>query len=283
MDTMPTSNPTTSRTYSFADDAPISLDLKNHSGDVVVLLDAPEGTAEVTLRTSRPLDLEPVVTSCHRGRVRVEIPALLGADGSRGFAFSLGPISIGVGNERVDVEVHLPHGADLAVSTKEGDIVVQGVSGLTEVRSGSGDLRVDETARLRAATGSGDVTVGRCTGGSVTSGSGDIDIETAAGPDTLEVRTGSGDVSLADNRHDLIVATGSGDISASHHHGSLTARTGTGDVDLTVPRGIPVWLDLTSAMGDVFRDLDPMGAPAEGQEHLSVTIRTGTGDIRVHH
>lgn len=273
----------TTRTYSFVDDAAISLDLTNHSGDVVVLLDAPEGTAEVTLRAARPLDFEPVVTSCHRGRVRVEIPALLSADGPRGFAFSLGPISIGVGNDRVDVEVHLPHGADLSVTTKRGDIVLQGTSGTTEVRSGSGDLRVDEAGPLRAATGSGDVHVARCAGGSVASGSGDIRVDGATGPDGLEIRTGSGDISLTDNRHDARVATGSGDISASHHLGSFTARTGTGDVSVAVPRHIPVWLDLSSGTGEVFRDLEPVGAPADGEAHLRVSIRTGTGDIRVHH
>ena len=279
MDTLQTST----RTYSFADDEDISLTLTNHSGDVVVLLDADPGTAEVVLRARRPVDFAPVTTSCHRGAVRVEVPPLLDPDGGRGFSFSLGPISIGIGAEQVTVEAHVPAGADVSVSTKQGDVVLQGLAGDVQLRSGSGDLRTDETARLRAATGSGDVVVGRCSGGSVTSGSGDITLGTATGEVSLEVRSGSGGVRIGTNGGDATVATGSGDITVGHDAGSLSARAGTGDVSLTVPRGIPVWLDLSSGTGDVRRDIESHGAPAEGQPHLRLTARTGTGDIAVRH
>lgn len=273
----------TSRTFTFADDETISLHLTNHSGDVVVHHDADPGTAEVALHADTALDFEPVTATCRRGRVSVEVPPLLSPDGGKGFAFSLGRITIGVGHSSVDVEVHVPPGADVSVSTKQGDVTLHGLSGTSEVRSGSGDVRVEESGRLRASTGSGDVAVGRCSGGSVTSGSGDIVVDSSTGDEALEVRTGTGDVSLPDNRGDVTVATGSGDIVASHARGSLTARTGTGDVNVAVPRGIPVWLDLTSGMGDVRRLVEGVGAPTEGQEHLSVAVRTGTGDITVHH
>lgn len=274
---------TSSTTYSFADDAPTSLALTNHTGDVVVLPDAPPGTAEVTLRADRPVDFEPVTATCHHGRVSVDIPALLSEQGGRGFAFSLGPISIGVGNIHVDVEVHVPPGADVSVTTRQGDIVLEGELGTTQLRSGSGDVVVGRTASLRASTGSGDVSVEHCTGGAISTGSGDITLGTAAGPDALEIRSGSGDISLHDNQHDATLTTGSGDITGRHQRGSFSARTGSGDVALTLPRGIPVWLDLSSGMGEVLGDLESLGAPAEGQEHLSVTVRTGTGDIMVRH
>lgn len=271
------------RTWSFADDETISLSLTHHTGDVVVHLDAAPGTAEITLRADLPLDFEPVTAACRRGRVTMDIPALLSPEGGRGFAFSLGPISIGVGQVRVDVEVHLPHGTDLTVTSKQGDITLLGVSGSTELRSGSGDLQVEESGLLRAATGSGDVTVGRCTGGEVSSGSGDITVDGATGAGRLGVRTGSGDVSVSDNHGDATITTGTGDVVIGHRRGSLSARTGTGDVSVAVPHGIPVWLDLSSGMGEVRREIEGTGAPAEGQEHLSLAVRTGTGDVVVHH
>lgn len=279
---MQTSTDTT-RTFSFADDDPISLELSNHSGDVAVLLDAPDGTATLTLTSSRPVDFEPVTATCRRGRVHVEIPALLDPEGGRGFAFTLGRFSIGSGTTPIHVEVHLPHGTALDVSTKQGDIVLNGTAGATRVRSGSGDLAIEETGELRASTGSGDVRVGLIAGGSVTSGSGDIVVDTAAGPHPVEIRTGTGDVTLVESHHDVSIATGSGDIEAGHRRGALTARTGTGDVEITVPHGIPLWLELSSGLGEVRRDVDGVGAPEPGQEHLRVGVRTGTGDIRVHH
>lgn len=270
-------------TYSFTDDGTISLDLKNHSGDVAIILDAPEGTAEVTLSASRPVDFAPVTAVCRRGRVGIDVPALLDPAGGSGFAFSLGSFSFGAGHASIHIEVHLPHGSDVSASTKRGDIVLQGVSGATTVRSGSGDLAVEECTRLRASTGSGDIRVDQLAGGAVSSGSGDIVVERCTGEHPLELRTGSGDISLVDNAKDATIATGSGDVVASHRHGSFTARTGTGDVEVAVPAGIPVWLDLSSGIGQIRRDIDSVGAPEQGQEHLTVSVRTGTGDITVRH
>lgn len=273
----------TTRTYAFADDATISLDLKNHAGDVAIVLDAPAGTAEVTLTAPRPVDFAPVAALCQRGRVSIDIPALLDPDAGTGFSFSFGSFSIGGGHSSVHVEVHLPPGADVAAGTKRGDIVLQGRSGTTTVRSGCGDLALDECGRLRASTGSGDIRVGQTPGGAVSSGSGDITIDRRTGEHALEVRSGSGDVTLLDTSHEVTVATGSGDITAHHRAGDLTARTGSGDVQVSLPRGIPIWLDLSSGLGEVRRDLESQGPPAEGADHLSVSIRTGTGDISVHH
>lgn len=278
----------TTRTFSFADDLPLSLALENHSGDVAVVLDAPEGTAEVTVTTRRPVDLSAVVATCERGRVTVDVPALTGTDvaaagGGGGPVFSLGRLSIGGRSEPAHVEVHLPPGADVEARTKVGDVVLQGVCGTTTISSGSGDLTVQDSGRLRAGTGSGDIRVGSLPGGSLTSGSGDVTVRSATGPDTLEVRTGSGDVDLGQMLTDVTVATGTGDITCDHGRGSFAGRTGTGAVDVRLPRGIPTWLDLSSGLGTVHRDLDIVGAPEEGQPHLQVRVRTGTGDVRVHH
>ena len=54
-------------------------------------------------------------------------------------------------------------------------------------------------------------------------------------------------------------------------------------VEVQVPRGVPVWLDLHTGLGDVTQRIDPVGPPEQGQEHLSVSVRSGTGDIVITH
>lgn len=274
----------TTLTRTFEDDADVSLLLSNVRGDVDVHADAPPGTATVELRADREVDFGPVELSCRNGRLTVEIPALQGPDGSRGFSLSLGPLTFSAGDGvGVDVVVHVPHGADVEARTKVGDISVSGTTGTTRLTTGSGDLRVQDSGALRASSGSGDIAVRSCLEGSVTTGSGDIRLEECTGPGDLELRSGSGDVEVLSCAARTSVATGSGDIALDLRLGTATLRTGTGDVTVRVPRETPVWLDLHTGLGDVARRVDPVGPPAEGQEHLSVSVRSGTGDIVVSH
>lgn len=274
----------TTLTRTFEDDAAISLRLDSTRGDVDVHADAPPGTATVELRADREVDFAPVELSCRDGRVTVDVPALVGPQGSGGFSFNLGPISFSSGDTAsVDVVVHVPHGADVEVKTRSGDITVTGTTGGTRVATGSGDLRVQECGPLRASSGSGDITVGTCTEGAVTTGSGDVRVDRVTGPGTLQLRSGSGDLEVRTRTEETTVATGSGDVDLELQAGRATVRTGTGDVRVRVPREMPVWLDLNTAMGDVTQRIDPVGPPEDGQDHLALHVRSGTGDIHLTH
>lgn len=283
---MPEMHQTTATTLSrtFEDDNAISLLLDNSRGDVDIYADAAAGTATVELRADREVDFEPVELSCRDGRVTVDVPALLGPEGSRGFSLSLGPLKLSSGDiANVDVIVHVPHGTDVEAKTRTGDISVTGTTGTTRVSTGSGDLRVHASGSLKASSGSGDITVGTCTDGTVTTGSGDVRIDEASGPGALQLRTGSGDLEVRSRTEETTAATGSGDVDLDLRAGRATVRTGTGDVQVRVPRDIPVWLDLNTSLGDVTQRIDPVGPPEEGQEHLSVSARSGTGDILITH
>lgn len=279
-------NQTTATTLSrtFEDDAAISLLLDNARGDVDVHADAAPGTASVELRADREVDFEAVELHCRDGRVTVDVPALVGPEGARGFSFSLGPIKLSSGDSAtVDIVVHVPPGADVEARTRSGDITVSGTSGSTRVTTGAGDLRVQECGQLRATSGSGDVTVGRCVDGALTTGSGDVRLDEATGPGTLQLRSGSGDLEVRTRTEQTTATTGSGDVDLDLRAGRATLRTGTGDVQVRVPRETPVWLDLSTAMGDVSQRIDPVGPPEDGQDHLSVSVRSGTGDITITH
>ena len=274
----------TTLTRTFEDDATISLELDNTRGDVEIHADATSGTATVELRADREVDFEGVELSCRDGKVTVDVPALLGPEDARGFSFSLGPIKLASGDSaHVRVIVHVPQGADVQARTRTGNVVVTGTTGTTRVTTGTGDVRVQDSGALKATSGSGDVLVGRCTSGSLTTGSGDVRLEEATGPGTLQLRSGSGDLEVGTRTEETTAATGSGSIDLALGTGRANVRTGTGDVLVRVPRGLPVWLDLNTALGDVSRRIDPVGPPEEGQQHLSVSVRSGTGDIAISH
>lgn len=263
----------------------IDLVLDAADGDVLVVMDAEPGHAQLELRASEDVDFEPVRAICHGGVLTVDVPHLLGPDGERrGFAFSLGPLRVGLGSTAtVDVTAHLPEGSHVKVRTRSGDLRIEGTAGHVDLKTGSGDVQVDRCESATAATGSGDINLVDCHEGSASSGSGDIVVGPV--PGSLEIRTGSGDVTVgtSGDQGALSVATGSGDVTARLAGGSLEARTGTGDISVTVPRGMPVWLDLTAPLGDVVQRIDGVGAPVEGRPFVSVSARTGTGDVVVTH
>jgi hypothetical protein len=125
------------------------------------------------------------------------------------------------------------------------------------LRSGSGDLRVDGVGRfLKAQTGSGSIRGFNISG-------------------PADLRTGSGDIELeeqAQAQADVETVTGSGSIRIHGLDGKLTARTGSGDIDASGK--LLGEAHLQSGSGSI--RLHP-GADAR----YSVEASTGSGAIRV--
>lgn len=278
---MTTATPTT-RGHEFTDIA--ALRLTNERGDVRVSCTSTDGRTRITLSARADVDLETVDIRTEDGTLIVDIPVLTDPDAPAGVRFRLGPLSVdtaGSSAAAVDVEVELPAESDVRARTKLGDVVVSGAAGRVSGRTGAGDVTVDTADTVRLACGSGQVSVGSCRGGDITTGAGDITVRHVDGPE-LSCRAGSGNVSLPDDRTEkATVTTGSGDITVHLGRGRFEGRSGTGDIETVVPRGVPVWLDLTSGLGRVSRDLEPVGAPEEGQAHLTVRARTGVGSVTV--
>jgi hypothetical protein len=171
----------------------------------------------------------------------------------------------GFGDGSVLIRVRAPHGLTLDVSTASADVEVLGRVGEADVRTASGDVHV-EAAEGRAAvkTASGDVALGSVTGDtSVNTMSGDVRIrETAT---ALTVNTMSGDVRIAR-------ATG----------GTIQLRSMSGDLEAAIARGASLYVDATSASGDVRSELPVTGSAPEGR-HADVELRASSlsGDIAV--
>ena len=202
-------------------------------------------------------------------------------------------------NDRaVAVRVGLPTGSDIAVRTGSADIRIEGRVNTAHLKSGSGDITCDTItgtglidtgsgdvevaechAELRVKSGSGDLSIGRCLGElGISTGSGDVRIGTTDG--RTVAKTGSGDISIATANADTSLNTASGDMTIGRvWRGRVSAKGASGGVLIGVPAGTPVWADLNTISGSLRSELDSVGAPREGQEHLEFQARTVSGDI----
>ena len=197
-----------------------------------------------------------------------------------------------------DVHVTLPHDSELSVKTGSANVTAQGRFGTSDLRSGSGQVEVEhliaqaivETGsgdinlhrvdgELRIKAGSGDISVGIAGASAVVvAGSGDVEFGTAAGPTV--VKTGSGDLRVATVDGDLSMSTGSGDATVSRlNRGKFALKGASGDLRIGIPRGVPVWTDISAVSGSVRSDLVGAGEPADGQEYIELIARTVSGDI----
>ena len=200
----------------------------------------------------------------------------------------------------LNVTVTLPTGSQLVVRTGSANIAASGTFGLTELKSGSGDVEI-ETIEASAAveTGSGEITVGhvredawiksgsgdvRVTetlgDATVRVGSGDVDINHAAG--STSIKTGSGDLRVSTADGDVSMTSGSGDITVHRlNRGKFSVKGASGDVAVGIPSGVPVWTDISTVSGTLHSDLASTGAPEEGQDYVELRLKTVSGDIRL--
>ncbi|WP_181309797.1 DUF4097 family beta strand repeat-containing protein [Nocardioides campestrisoli] len=170
--------------------------------------------------------------------------------------------------------------ATLAVKSGSGSLTVARLAGQGLVQTGSGDVAIDVVAgELQVTSGSGDVSLGLVEAATtVSTGSGDIRVETLEAD--LSVKTGSGDLDVVRSRADVAMTTGSGDTRLrTVHRGRVGVRGASGDVHLSIPRGVPVWTDVTTASGGIRSSLSPVGEPADGQDHVELRMKTSSGDI----
>jgi DUF4097 and DUF4098 domain-containing protein YvlB len=204
----------------------------------------------------------------------------------------------GGGNRDLNVEVVVPPASNVAVKTGSADIEVEGqvnearlktgsgditadtFTGSARVDTGSGDVELSEAhAELQVKSGSGDISVGRCLGAlNISTGSGDVEIGTTNGSSI--VKTGSGDLNVVTANADISLATGSGDLSiGSVRRGRVSVKGASSDVHIGIPAGTPVWADINTVTGSIRSNVESVGAPQEGQEHVELQARTVSGDI----
>lgn len=254
----------TLRRETFPASAATTLRLTAQEADITVRHE-PTDTAVVEVSAREEVDFGPVDITASGDEIVVRVPPLLtDQDGRRGLAIDLGFVSFSLGDARVRglrVDVTLPERACLVVGTKSGDVQVSGTSGRAVLRTGSGDISLEHADELETHCGSGDVVVGRVVG-------------------DAEARSGSGDVVVRHASGTFAGGSGSGDLRVERFDGgTITLRAASGDIHVGVPRGVPVWQDVTTASGDVLAQLEQVGQPGEGEPFITVRATTASGDI----
>lgn len=265
--------------YAFSTDGPVSLFVELGKGTLAVTtVDTIESTVEVT-----GPEAEKVSVGQSGRRIAVVGPRHSGFGGR------------GAG---LEVVVTLPLDSDLLTKMGSAETIARGRFGLARLKSGSGDILLDEAGGvvvvvtgsgdtelgtvhgdLRVKSGSGDVRIGSSSASvGISTGSGDVSIDTSTASTVL--KTGSGDLTVAHAGNDLTLSTASGDVEVGRFtSGGLRAKSASGDVRIGIPRGVPVWTDIASVSGRVGSDLESTGRPAEGQDHVEVRATTVSGDV----
>ena len=96
-------------------------------------------------------------------------------------------------------------------------------------------------------------------------------------------KSGSGEVTVKRMRtHHVQASSGSGDITVAATSGSADLRTASGSLTVGVADGLPAWLDLDSASGEVRIALESTHQPPPGEAYVSVRATTASGDIAVY-
>ncbi len=262
--------------------APISVYVEIGSGEVRV--SAHDDTDQTQVVVHGP-DADEVVVEQRGDLVLVRGPH------KRGGLFS-------GGGHDLDVTLTLPSGSGLATKLGSADLVATGRYATTRIKSGSGDVQIEELCdeaaletgsgniridaalgEMRVKSGSGDVEVRRLARNAVIStGSGAIHLGTSEGD--VVVKSGSGDIRVTDTRTGLTASTASGSVLVGvARSGAVQAKTVSGDVSVGVPSGLPVWTDISCVSGRVTSNLEGAGQPEEGQDFLEIRATTVSGDI----
>lgn len=260
----------------------INLQARLGHGQLTVTAVDELDTATVTLRPRRGVGLTKGATNEAIERMVVELrgPTLFVTAPRQGGIFDM------LGGWRrekdaVDVEVTVPSGTALKVSTFTADVRVVGRCGGADVSTGAASItleQVDGDLLLRYGSGTSDV---EQVSGSVTirSGSGDSKLGTVGGE--LHAGCGSGCLEVGSVHGAVRTRAGSGDALIGAVYGDVDLASGSGTMQIGLPAGFAAKLDVTTGSGTVNTDLPIEEGPRRESPVITVRARTGSGNIRL--
>lgn len=180
------------------------------------------------------------------------------------------------------VTVHAPARSSVEVRSASARLAVTGEASTVDATTTAGEVDVGSaTGQINVRTGGGSVSVGRAAAGArVRTGSGDVRLSMLAG--SSSVATGSGSVRVASIDGELRARTGGGDITVTDAGpGSVGLKSGAGNVRVAVRKGTLAEIELSSATGSVSSDLDVLDAKPDTDVALELRARTGTGNVTI--
>jgi DUF4097 and DUF4098 domain-containing protein YvlB len=214
---------------------------------------------------------------------------------SRGRLNLIGPGKAG----SVDVTIELPSGSPVRSEAGMGDVRADGRLGETYIRSGVGEVRLDQTGSVDAVSGAGNFTLNQAggrarviTAGEIRLGAvdGDLDVKNQVGGSWIgevtgaaRVRAASGNVTVDRAHGSVTVKTAAGDIEIGEiRGGSVVLETAAGAIDIGVHDGVAAWLDAKTSFGRVLNLIGDATGPDAAQGTVEIRARTAFGDISIH-
>jgi DUF4097 and DUF4098 domain-containing protein YvlB len=196
------------------------------------------------------------------------------------------------------VTVELPERSSLRAEAGFADFRCDGRLDDVEVKTGAGDVRLDQTSALRVHSGAGHVAVEQASGraeivaaGDMTIGvvTGDADVKNLNGKTwigrvggTVRVRSANGDVAIEEAGSDVTVKTANGNIRLGQvARGSVAIETASGGLEIGITEGTAAWIDAATKFGRVHNNLTPADHPEPSAETVQVRARTSFGDVLI--
>jgi hypothetical protein len=201
----------------------------------------------------------------------------------------------------VAVVVDLPAGSDADVEVGVGAVHCAGPLADCRLKTGAGDVQIEQAGTLTAHTGYGTAIAGNVTGdATVTTGSGRLSVTDVGGRAVL--KNGNGDTWIGTAGGDLRIRSANGQITADHAGASVVANTANGDIrvgelvrgsatlrsaagriEVGIRTGTAALLDLHTQFGKISNEMQTVPAgPADIEERAEVRARTAYGDILIH-
>jgi DUF4097 and DUF4098 domain-containing protein YvlB len=198
----------------------------------------------------------------------------------------------------VDVTVELPEGSSLRADTGVADFRCEGRLGDIDVRTGAGNVRLDQTGAIRVHSGTGRLAVEEASGSAEIVTAGELTIGAVAGDaevkningntwigrvgGDVKVKSANGDVTINDAGGDVTVKTANGNIRLGQvARGSATIETAAGWLEIGIREGTAAWIDANTRFGRVHNNLSPTDQPEPTAESVQVRARTAFGDVLI--
>ena len=203
------------------------------------------------------------------------------------------------GRDSIDVEIGLPEGSHVCADVAMASVRSSGRLGELDIKTGLGDVHVDEAGPVKIRTGFGEVVVGRVEGDAdVKTGSGRIDIGSVAGSATVknsngdtrvgevtgraQLQNANGAIQVDGALSDVTAKTALGDVRLGRlSQGATEAKTACGQIDIGVIDGVTAWLDLSTGFGRVNNELEDTGRPPAEERTTEIRAHTAAGDINI--
>ncbi len=203
------------------------------------------------------------------------------------------------GGGSVDVTIELPAGSQVRGAGQTTDFRSDGRLGDSRIKTGMGNIALDQADTLNLKNGIGDVTVDRATGhAEIATGSGDVRVGELVG--SAVIKNSNGDTWVGSAGGDLRINGANGDIAVDLAHASVVAKSANGDVrlgevvrgsvvletslgdlEVGIREGTAAWLDVRAAAGKVRNALEASEAPDASAETVEVRARTTAGSVVV--